>query len=417
MLANRPDTIEEPVYYKQILTYSVIVVAGRTAARLGRPRPAGLVTRDDRARPARRDVLVVDLTRALAGPHATMMLGDLGARVIKVEAPGHGRRHPRLGAAVRRRARGRPRVDVLPVGQPQQGVDRPRPQGRRRPATCCCDLVDRADVLVENFRTGVLDRLGLGIATLHELNPRLVVLSITGFGHDGPEGGRAGYDQIAQGEAGLMSLTGSGPDDPQRVGVPIADLLAGMYGAYGVLAALHERDAHRRRARSCAPRCWPRPSACTPSRAPAGPSPARSAGRRATTTRRSRRTACSTAATAPCRSRVGSEGLWRRFCAGFGLDPATPRAGHQRRAGRPTASGSIAVVEAAFADWDGRAAARPARRGRRPGRQGAHARRGLRAGTRPRSQGLLVDVEHADARAAHAARPAAAVLRPAGRPR
>jgi hypothetical protein len=77
--------------------------------------------------------------------------------------------------------------------------------------------VRRADVLVENFRTGVLDRLRLGVDTLHELNPRLVVLSITGFGHDGPEGGRAGYDQIAQGEAGLMSLTGSGPDDPQKV--------------------------------------------------------------------------------------------------------------------------------------------------------------------------------------------------------
>src|SRR5215211_660347 len=103
------------------------------------------------------------------------------------------------------------------------------------------DLVRRADVLVENFRTGVLDRLGLGFDTLHALNPGLVVLSITGFGHDGPEGGRAGYDQIAQGEAGLMSLTGSGPDDPQKVGTPIADLLAGMYGAYGVLAALHER--------------------------------------------------------------------------------------------------------------------------------------------------------------------------------
>ena len=72
-------------------------------------------------------------------------------------------------------------------------------------------LVDRADVLVENFRTGVLDRLGLGFEALHQRNPRLVVLSVTGFGHDGPEGGRAGYDQIAQGEAGLMSLTGSGP--------------------------------------------------------------------------------------------------------------------------------------------------------------------------------------------------------------
>ena len=96
--------------------------------------------------------------------------------------------------------------------------------------------------MVENFRSGVLERLGLGIESLQTRNPRLVVLSITGFGHDGPEGGRAGYDQIAQGEAGLMSLTGSGPDDPQRVGVPIADLLAGMYGAYGVVAALHERE-------------------------------------------------------------------------------------------------------------------------------------------------------------------------------
>jgi formyl-CoA transferase len=102
-------------------------------------------------------------------------------------------------------------------------------------------LVRHADVLVENFRTGVLDRLGFSVAQLHELNPRLVVLSISGFGHDGPEGGRAGYDQIAQGEGGLMSLTGPGPDDPTRVGVPIGDLLAGMYGAYGVAAALADR--------------------------------------------------------------------------------------------------------------------------------------------------------------------------------
>ena len=104
-------------------------------------------------------------------------------------------------------------------------------------------LVARADVLMENFRTGVLDRLGFSMERLHEINPRLVVLSITGFGHDGPEGGRAGYDQIAQGEAGLMSLTGPSADEPTRVGVPIGDLLAGMYGAYGVLAALHERES------------------------------------------------------------------------------------------------------------------------------------------------------------------------------
>jgi crotonobetainyl-CoA:carnitine CoA-transferase CaiB-like acyl-CoA transferase len=102
-------------------------------------------------------------------------------------------------------------------------------------------LVRHADVLVENFRTGVLDRLGFAMTRLHEINPRLIILSITGFGHDGPEGGRAGYDQIAQGEGGLMSLTGPSPDEPTKVGVPIADVLAGMYGAYGVVSALHER--------------------------------------------------------------------------------------------------------------------------------------------------------------------------------
>ena len=103
------------------------------------------------------------------------------------------------------------------------------------------ELVRRSDVLLENFRPGVLDRLGFTMERLTELNPALVVLSISGFGHDGPEGGRAGYDQIAQGEAGLMSMTGPDPQTPTKVGVPISDLLAGMYGAYGVVAKLHER--------------------------------------------------------------------------------------------------------------------------------------------------------------------------------
>src|SRR5699024_1670210 len=97
-----------------------------------------------------------------------------------------------------------------------------------------------ADVLMENFRVGVLDRLGFSVERLHELNPRLVILSITGFGHDGPEAQRAEYDQIAQGEAGLMSITGT--EEPTKVGVPIADLLAGMNGAYGTVAALYERE-------------------------------------------------------------------------------------------------------------------------------------------------------------------------------
>ncbi len=135
-----------------------------------------------------------------------------------------------------------------------------------------------------------------------ELNPRLVVLSISGFGHDGPEAGRAGYDQIAQGEAGLMSVTGSGPTDIQRVGVPIADLLAGMYGAFGVLAACRSASG-RAVARWCVRRCWPRSSVCTLFRARSGRWRARSARRRVTTILRSARTACSRPPTAPYRSR------------------------------------------------------------------------------------------------------------------
>lgn len=184
--------------------------------------------------------LVVDLSRALAGPHAGMMLGDLGARVIKVENPGSGDDTRGWGPPF-----------VGPEDDPQAtyflscnrnkesiALDLKSDDGRQ----ILRELLERADVVVENFRPGVLDRLGFSTAEMHVLNPRLVILSITGFGHDGPEASRSGYDQILQGEAGLMSLTGSGPDDPQRVGVPIADLLSGMYGAFGTLAALLERE-------------------------------------------------------------------------------------------------------------------------------------------------------------------------------
>jgi crotonobetainyl-CoA:carnitine CoA-transferase CaiB-like acyl-CoA transferase len=186
------------------------------------------------------DVLVVDLTRALAGPQAAMMLGDLGARVIKVES-----------------ATG---DDTRAWGPPWAGADTGHHEdstyfmsANRNKESLVLDLKDpddaevltalvrRADVLLENFRVGVLDRLGFGVERLHELNSRLVVGSITGFGHDGPEAHRAGYDQIAQGEGGLMSVTGT--EQPTKVGVPIADLLAGMNLAYGVAAALHERHA------------------------------------------------------------------------------------------------------------------------------------------------------------------------------
>ncbi len=185
--------------------------------------------------------LVIDLSRALAGPHAAMMLGDMGARVIKVEAP----------TGDDSRGWGPPFVDpgdglapeatyFLSANRNKESVILDLKTVSDREVLSA--LIQRADAVIENFRPGVLERLGFSTTKLFRLNPRLVLLSITGFGHDGPEALRAGYDQIAQGETGLMSLTGSSADDPQKVGVPICDLLAGMNGAAGVLAALLDRE-------------------------------------------------------------------------------------------------------------------------------------------------------------------------------
>ena len=184
--------------------------------------------------------LVVDLSRALAGPHAGMMLADLGARVIKVENPGTGDDTRGWGPPFVGPEDDLQATYFLSCNRNKESIalDLKSDDGRG----VLRGLLERADVVVENFRPGVLDRLGFSTAEMHALNPKLVILSITGFGHDGPEASRSGYDQILQGEAGLMSLTGSGPDDPQRVGVPIADLLSGMYGAFGTLAALLQRE-------------------------------------------------------------------------------------------------------------------------------------------------------------------------------
>lgn len=184
-------------------------------------------------------VTVVDLTRALAGPHAGMMLGDLGARVIKVETPGKGDDTRGWGPPFVG-----PNEEIatyyLSCNRNKESItlDLKSDDGKQ----VLTKLIEKSDVLLENFRTGVLDRLGFSMEQIQQINPRMVILSITGFGHDGPQTGRAGYDQIAQGEAGLMSMTGPNPQTPTKVGVPIADLLSGMYGAYGVVAALYERE-------------------------------------------------------------------------------------------------------------------------------------------------------------------------------
>lgn len=181
------------------------------------------------------DLVVLDLSRALAGPHAGMMFGDLGARVIKVERP----------AGDDTRSWGPPFVgddDIstyyLSCNRNKESitVDLKAETGRE----VLTRLIRRSDILIENFRPGVLTRLGFSYESLHRINPRLVICSISGFGYDGPEGARAGYDQIAQGEAGLMSVTGD-LASPTKVGVPIADILAGLHATIGILAALHER--------------------------------------------------------------------------------------------------------------------------------------------------------------------------------
>lgn len=183
-------------------------------------------------------VRVVDMSRALAGPYAGLMLADAGADVIKVERPGSGDDS---------RGWGPPFVGEQEISTYYLSINRSKRSIEldfkdEADVEVLRRLLDEADVLVENFRPGVMDRLGIDPATLMERNPRLVVLSITGFGEGGPDGHRSGFDQIIQGEAGLMSLTGQPGGPPTRFGIPITDILSGMFGAYGVVAALHERD-------------------------------------------------------------------------------------------------------------------------------------------------------------------------------
>jgi crotonobetainyl-CoA:carnitine CoA-transferase CaiB-like acyl-CoA transferase len=179
-------------------------------------------------------IRVVDFTQALSGPYATMMLADLGADVVKVEAPGRGddARHwgpPFIGtdAAYFMSVNRNKRSAALDLKQPA-GLAAAR------------ELIARADVMVENWRPGTATRLGLDPAALREQNPGLIVCSISGYGQDGNS--RAGYDQIVQGTSGVMSLTG--PDGrPTKWGVPAGDIAAGMFAATAIIAALYERRA------------------------------------------------------------------------------------------------------------------------------------------------------------------------------
>ncbi len=185
---------------------------------------------------------IVDLSRVLAGPYATMVLGDLGARIVKVERPatataagGDDSRHigpfkdgdPSQSAYFASINRGKESIALDLASPADRGI--------------FDALIARADVLVENFRPGVMDRLGLGWAALHARHPRLIYAATSGFGHTGPDRDRPAYDMIVQAMGGIMSVTGWPGGKPTRVGTSIGDITAGLFTVAGILAALHHR--------------------------------------------------------------------------------------------------------------------------------------------------------------------------------
>lgn len=179
-------------------------------------------------------VRVLDLTRALSGPFCTMILGDLGADVIKVEPP-DGDMMRQWGPYDRTESvyylTGNRNKRAIAINfRSEEGLELIK------------SLAKECDVLVENFKPGSMDAMGLNYEKLAEINPRLIYMSITGFGRDGPNSDQPGFDQIAQGYSGLMSVTGSEESGPLRVGVAIGDQTTGMWAAIGVLAALAKRE-------------------------------------------------------------------------------------------------------------------------------------------------------------------------------
>jgi CoA:oxalate CoA-transferase len=184
-------------------------------------------------------VTVLDLTNVLAGPFAAYQLACLGARVIKVESP-EGDLARKLGADPEY-SRERMGISFLAVnaGKESIALDLQQPQGR----AVLLDLVDRADVLLENFRPGVMARLGLGYDVVKARNPRIVYCSVSGFGQTGPLAARPAYDQIIQGLAGVMSVTGDPRSAPLRIGYPACDTIGGLTAAFAICAQLVDARA------------------------------------------------------------------------------------------------------------------------------------------------------------------------------
>jgi crotonobetainyl-CoA:carnitine CoA-transferase CaiB-like acyl-CoA transferase len=181
-------------------------------------------------------LVVLDLTRVLSGPYCTMMLADLGARVIKIEQPGRGDDTRAWGPPFA----GSESAYFLSINRNKESVTLNLKHERGRELVM--RLLERADVLIENFRPGAMARLGLDYERLSSRWPRLVYCSISGFGQAGPRRDEPGYDAVVQAEGGLMSITGPGDGPPFRLGVAVADIVTGMFAAQGITAALLARE-------------------------------------------------------------------------------------------------------------------------------------------------------------------------------
>ena len=188
-------------------------------------------------------IRVFDLARILAGPTCTQLLGDLGADVIKIERPGAGDDTRKWGPPYVKDKAGKDTGEsayYLSSNRNKRSlaIDLAKSAGQ----ALAKRLIAKCDIMVENFKVGDMARYGLSYADLKEANPRLIYCSITGFGQTGPYAPRAGYDMLAQGLGGIMSVTGEPDRPPMKVGVGIADIMCGMYAASAILAALHHRD-------------------------------------------------------------------------------------------------------------------------------------------------------------------------------
>jgi len=184
-------------------------------------------------------ITIVDLTRVLAGPYCTMVLADLGARVIKIETPDGGDDSRRYGPFVNGKS-----AYFMAMNRGKESIaldlkaDADRAIFER--------LLEQADVLVENFRPGAMERLGYGWETLQARHPRLIYAAASGFGHSGPYAPKPAYDMVVQGMGGIMSITGHPGGPPTRVGASVGDITAGLFTAIGIASALHHRHASGR---------------------------------------------------------------------------------------------------------------------------------------------------------------------------